>query len=111
MTTATITAPQKGEQDMQVTGTIAWFQIGNQKVKFLIQKNREWIGPQLTHYASGFTCIPSNVIKSKKIHSFATTCESLTTREAIRQCLGDLEKRVGLSDMITKFASAPIINR
>jgi hypothetical protein len=107
----TISIPCKGGKFRDVTGKVAWFQIGNEKIKFFIQ-NCGLKGVQLTHFASGMTVANDGVLNSIKISSIHGIVSSVyTDREACRQALEKIEKKVGLSAMITKLASAEIINK
>jgi hypothetical protein len=92
------------------TGQVAIFQIGNQKFRFVIQKNREFIGPCLVHWASGQIVANPDVLKSIKIRNMHGG-KTVTTREACRLALQDLEKRIGTGKIIATLLAAPVINR
>ena len=98
------------ETELQkVRGQVAFYQIGGQKIKFVIQDLP--LGKiQLTHYASGNIMVRTNVIGAMRIRHMHGG-KTVTYREAIRLCLGELEKRIGLSKMLTVMAAAPIINK
>ena len=101
----------KEYMEMPAFGKVAWFQIGGQRYKFLLQERAyTQSSVQLTHFASGHTVLRSNVISAMKVRHMHGG-KTVTTREACRLALGELEKRIGLSKMITVFAAAPIINK
>lgn len=103
-------APRHNAEPSTESGQVAVFQIASQKIKFVTQKNREYIGPSLVHYASGQIAAKPEVLRSIKIRNMHGG-KTVTTREACRLALQDLEKRNGTGAMLTTLLAAPILNR
>ena len=50
------------------------------------------------------------VLKSIKIKQYSIKGKNITTREACRLALQDLEKRIGAAKIISTLLAAPVIN-
>ncbi len=92
------------------SGTIAVFQIGSEKFRFVIQHNNQFVGDLLAHYASGNVAIRSNAIKSMKNRNYKSGF-TLTTREACRLCLQELVTKVGEAKVLQTLRAAKVINK
>ena len=106
-----IEVPVKGNKFVQKTGKVAWFQIGGQKIKFFIQ-DCGLKGVALTHFASGSLVANERIIAAIRVSNWAQAFNGcISDREACRQALCNLEKKHGLSHLLTVMASAPKINK
>ena len=105
----TFTGPKTGEYTR--TGTIVIFQIANQKIRFVIQDNG-LKGVLLAHHASGMVACNADAVRSVKLRNWRSSANGCTSdREACRQALEAVEKRIGAAKMLTTFAAAPVINK
>ena len=83
-----VTTKQKVEKLIDATGQVAYFKIAGKRTKCIFQELGMVRGPQLTHYASGKTRVPSATIKSMKIKAqLRNGGKTLTNREACELCL------------------------
>ena len=106
-----IKVPVKGAKQRTVEGQVAWFQLGNQRIKFFIQ-NCGLRGVQLTHFGSGLTIARPEVLAAKRIDNWAGSFNGcISDREACRQVLGDMEKKHGLPRIFSLIAGTNIINK
>ena len=93
------------------TGKVAWFQLGDQRIKFFIQ-DCGLRGVSLVHFASGSIVAKSEILAAKRIDNWAGSFNGcITDREACRQVLGDLEKKIGLPRIFSTLAGADVINK
>ncbi|MCP3671523.1 MAG: hypothetical protein GY814_14055, partial [Gammaproteobacteria bacterium] len=102
----TLSGPKTGEDTR--TGNIAIFQIGDQKIRFVIQDCGA--GVLLAHYASGKVAANADTIRSIQLRNYRSGSGFITDREACRRALEALEKRIGVAEMLTAFTAAPVIN-
>jgi len=114
--TYTVPITDQGTKSGSITGTatkfgnVAIFQIGNEKIRFVIQKNGELIGPSLVHWASGSIMVNAQAIRSMKIRHHRSG-STLRTREACRLCLEALEKKYGLARIMSTLREATVLNK
>ena len=97
--------PRKGAADLTTTetGKVVIFQIGDMKIKCVIQ-DCGLRGVQLTHWASGQTMCNLDAVGYRRGSKY-------NDREACRQALGAAERRVGAGKMLAVILAAPVINR
>ena len=104
-----VTTKQKTEELIDATGQVAYFKIAGKRTKCIIQEMSIFRGPQLTHYASGKTMVPSATITSMKIRHMHGG-KTLTTRAACELCLMELVQRTGADKVRSIIENAEVIN-
>ena len=101
--------PRSDGSIANAVGTVAVFQIGNEKIRFVMQSNGEFVGVSLVHHASGNIAVRHDTITMKKIrHTHGG--KTLTDREACRLCLEDLVDRIGEARVLSGIRAAKVIN-
>jgi len=114
MAQVTIQIPTKPKHARKVhfkeaTGTVAFFEIGGQKVKFVLQHGHDGKPESLVHYASGY--VFGRLNRPKLMHAVSRgTYTSLNDREAAWTLIHDAVDAKGAATLLQILASVPVIN-
>ena len=92
------------------SGYVAFFEIGGEKIKFVLQADREGEATELTHYASGFVFGRLNPVKVEYMVARGSYYK-LTDRGAAAMLIDRAIARMGVDKVLETLKAAPVINR
>lgn len=103
----TIKAPIEGGKTMEVQGVVAWFMVGTERHKFLIQHRA--FGNCLTHYASGR--VVSSIDHAKIMHMMRYGHNaSMSDRAAAQATLDKIIAGQGIDKVLEQIRKYPTLN-
>lgn len=116
MAQVTIQIPTKPKRARKVhfkeaTGTVAFFEIGGQKVKFVLQHGHNGKPESLVHYASGYVFGRLNEPKLSHYLARGSYATPLNDRGAAETLIARAVTNMGAETVLQKLASVPVINQ
>src|SRR5262245_38719006 len=90
----------------EATGTVAYFQIGNERVKFVLQHDRCGKPNSLVHYASGYVFGRLNEAKVRHLMT-AGSYARMSDRRAAETLIARAIDRLGADQVLATLASVP----
>jgi type IV secretory pathway component VirB8 len=91
-------------------GDVAFMQIGERRVKCVLQRDDKESAPALVHYASGWVIVSRDAIHNYHLMQYVNARVSLTWRHVAELVLANTIDQVGADKVLAKMDAAPVIN-
>lgn len=103
----------KKAMELERKGRVAWLQIGDRKVKFVLQQSAAAVNAgeaaYLTHYASGLIFGNLNEVKVRYMLAKGHHAK-LNDRDAAEELITERVAAFGADEVLKRLDAAPVIN-